>query len=184
VTDGDAAVSGFYLDGGAALADLGVDVMAKGAVDGDGEVDGDAPVDRGGDEMGGVVVWSVDGDSAVGGSGEQSFSVPLGAVEGDIETAVDGSGVNFAAQVAEGEAAVGGLSENLTVDIGDVDAAVFCMEFGGDVARDVQTEVDIPTAAEESEKPTGRRAFSADRSVCPVGEDLDFLEQGSGFLGA
>jgi hypothetical protein len=51
--------------------------------------------------------------------------VPLGTVEGDVDTAIDGRGVNFAAKIAEGEAAVGGFRGNLSVDIGDVDATVF-----------------------------------------------------------
>jgi hypothetical protein len=39
VTDGDAAVGGFYLNGWATLADLRVDVIAGGALDFDGEGD-------------------------------------------------------------------------------------------------------------------------------------------------
>ena len=95
--DGDAAVGGFYLNGWAALADLCVDVIAYGALDCDGEVDGDASVDRGCDEVGGVMVWSFDTDAAVGGFGEQSFALPLFAVEDDVEAAVDGGGADLAA---------------------------------------------------------------------------------------
>ena len=76
----------------------------------------------------------------------------------------------------EGEAAVGGVGGDLSIDIGDFDAAVFGMEFSGEVARDVQAEVDIPTAAEEAEEGAGGRgALGADGAV---GEDLDFLQQG------
>ena len=125
VVDGDAAVGGFYLYGWATLADLRVDVIADGALDFDGEGDGDASVDGGCDEVGGVVVGSMDGDAAVGGLGEESFSMPLRAVEGDIDTAVDGGGVNFTGEVAEGEAAVGGFRGDLSIDIGDFDAAIF-----------------------------------------------------------
>jgi hypothetical protein len=178
--DGDAAVGGFYLDGWAALADLRVDVVADGALDFDGEVDGDASVDGGRDEVGGVVVWSIDGDAAVGGFGEKSFALPLFAVEDDIETAVDGGGVDFAAEVAEAEAAVGGVGGDVSIDIGDVDAAVFGMELGGEVAWDVQAEVDIPTACRRGRKRSRRRGtLGADGAV---GEDLDFLEQGFGLL--
>lgn len=82
----------------------------------------------------------------------------------------------------EGEAAVGGLGGDRSIDIGDVDAAVFGMEFRGEVAWDVQAEVDIPTAAEEAEEGAGGRgALGADGAV---GEDFDFLEQGFGLLGA
>jgi len=181
VIDGDATVGGFHLDGGAALAELRVDVIADGALDFDGEGDGDSSVDRGCDETGGIVVRSVDGDAAVGGFGEKSFSMPLRAVEGDIDTAVDGGGVNFAAEIAEGEAAVGGVGVNLSIDIGDIDAAVFGMELGGEVAWDVQAEVDIPAVAEEAGKQARRRAFGAYGAIC---EDLDFLQQGPGLLGA
>jgi len=55
------------------------------------------------------------------------------------------------------------------------------MKLGGEVSWDVQAEVDIPTAAEQSEKRAGRGAFRADGGV---GEDLDFFEQGFGLLGA
>jgi len=100
VTDGDAAVGGFYLNGWATLADLRVDVIADGALGCDGEVDRDASVDGGCDEVGGIVLRSIDGDAAVGGFGEKSFSMPLRAFEDDFETAVDGRGVNFAAEIA------------------------------------------------------------------------------------
>jgi hypothetical protein len=81
----------------------------------------------------------------------------------------------------EGEAAVGGLGEDLSIDIGEVDAAVFGVEFCGEVARDVQAEVDVPTVAEEAEESAGlRRALGADGTV---GEDFDFFEQGFGLLG-
>ena len=125
--DVDAAVGGFYLDGWAALADLCVDVIAYGALDFDWEVDGDAAVDGGCNEMGGVVVWGFHADAAVGGSGEKSFAAPLFAVEYDIEAAVDGGGADFAAEIVEGEAAVGGVGIDVSLDIGDVNAAVFGM---------------------------------------------------------
>ena len=181
MTDGNAAVGSFYLDRWPALADLCVDVIADRTLGCDGEGDGDASVDRGCNEVGGIVVGSLHGDAAIGGFGEQSFSVPLRAVEGDIETAVDGSGVNFAAKIAEGEAAVGGVGGNLSVDVRYFDAAVFRMQLGGEVAWDVQAEVDIPTVAEQSEKRARRGTFSANGAV---GENLDFLEQGLGSLGA
>jgi len=100
VTDGDAAVGGFYLNGWATLADLRVDVIADGALGCYGEGNGDATVDGGCDEVSGIVVRSIDGDAAVGGFGEKSFSMPLRAFEDDFETAVDGRGVNFAAEIA------------------------------------------------------------------------------------
>jgi hypothetical protein len=56
------------------------------------------------------------------------------------------------------------------------------MELGGEVAWDVQAEVDVPAiAAKEAGKQARGRAFGADGAV---GEDLDFLEQGLGSLGA
>jgi hypothetical protein len=63
--------------------------------------------------------------------------------------------VDFSAEIVECEAAIGGVGGNFTFDIGDVDSAVFRMELCSEVAWNVQAEVDIPTAAEETEEGAG-----------------------------
>src|ERR1700728_1452773 len=56
------------------------------------------------------------------------------------------------------------------------------MELGGEVAWDVQAEVDIPAVAEQAEKRARRRGtFGADGAA---GEDLNFLQPGFGPVGA
>jgi hypothetical protein len=171
LVDGDGAVGGFELDGGAAGAEVGVNgfAMAFGLIDARGR---DSAVDGGGDEVGGVGMRGGDGDATVGGLGVEAASLPGRAGEVGVDAAVGGVGVHFAGEIIETEAAVGGFGADVAVESGERDATVAGVEVGGEVARDEQAVVDRPVAVAGS---VG--TFGLDGGA---GFDGDFVEEGLG----
>jgi hypothetical protein len=67
-------------------------------------------VDGAGDEVRGVVGGDGDVDAAVDGLRDEAGAVPGIALERDVNAAVDGGGLDVAAEIAQREAAVAGLS--------------------------------------------------------------------------
>lgn len=169
VADGYATVDGLDVDGWAAAAKVGVEVILDLALDGDGEINGYAAVHGAGFEVGGVGIGNTKIDAAIGGVGLEAFTLPAIAGERDIESAVGGVALDVAGKLAEINTAIGGGEANGAIEAGEVDAAIHGVKFGGQMAGHAEVIVDaVAGVAEEAVV----RAMVADFGVASVDDDL------------
>src|ERR1700722_9828820 len=138
------------MNGWAALADIGVDVVVDLTLNGDGESYGDAAVYCLSDQVRGIVIRSLHGNATVGRLCDQAGSAPLIAVKPHIQAAIGGGGMHVPGQIIETESTGGCFGINYANYIRKLDAAVHRAQLGANMTRHTQTEVDIPAATRQA----------------------------------
>ena len=88
-------------------------------------------------------------DATVGGAGMETLPLPVIAGEGNVQSAIDGVTLDFAGNVVQRDAAIGGFKAEIAIDAGEVDVAVHGVEVGSEMLRHVKVIVDAVAGAVE-----------------------------------
>src|SRR3984885_9034685 len=167
----DPAVHRLEMKRGAALTDVGVDLMTDLPLNGDRVANRDPTVHRFCDQVCGILIGPLHGNAAISRLGHQAGSVPLIPVQLYIQSTVHGRGVHVAAQVIEGKTTVRRIYMDHAYNVSYFDTAVHRVQLRGNMARHAQTPIDRPTAVREAPV---RGSVGVDRAR---GDDLYFACQ-------